>query len=303
MRRATEDDMNISVIVPTIASLARRTSLYAAVDSLLNQDAARILPIVVANGDRYDPELIATLKADRRIRYLYREEGNLPQAIAAGRISVDTECFGILDDDDLYLRNAAAVRLSAFHEDPSADVVVTNGFDRTNQGDTLRIDDICCMAADPALALMTFQWLPSAAAGLYRTASIGPDFFSKAPRFLEWTYVALRVALTRRIKFINTPTFVLDKRTPDSLSKSDDYLFGMPGAIAQIMSLNPPERVLRQLKRKYCAALHQVSMQALSERRLGEAWRAHMASLNSPHGLRYLSYTRHLVLGMVGVKT
>jgi glycosyltransferase involved in cell wall biosynthesis len=293
----------ISVIVPTIATLARRNSLLGAIQSLIDQEGGPILPIVVANGDRYDHDLLEELRRDRRIRFLSLEEGNLPRAVTAGRLSVDTEFFGVLDDDDLYLNNAAAVRLAAFRDDPHTDVVVTNGFHRTSDGDILRIHDITSMASDPALTLLTSQWFPTGAAGLFRTSTIGADFLSEVPRGAQWTYVGLRAALTRRIKFVNTCTFVVDTTTPDSMSKSYDYLQEEPEAIKQLMRLNAPRQVRRLLERKYRAAFHELSSKALSERNFRDAWRAHLASLASLHGIRYLSYTRHLVFGPFGVKT
>jgi hypothetical protein len=291
--------MNISVIVPTIANSARKDSLFAAVQSLVDQAGGAILPIVVANGNRYDPNLLGALRRDRRIRFLYLKEGNLPRAIAAGRVLVDTEFFGVLDDDDLYLPNAATVRLAAFRDDPTADVVVTNGLVRTREGDKLLTDDMGRMASDPALELMRFQWLASCA-GLYRTSTIGSEFFYDAPPFVEWTYVGLRAALTRKIKFVNSPTFVVDKTTPDSLSKSNENAIGELAAISHLMRLNPPRRVRRQLKRKYISALHELSRQAFSEQEFEKAWRYHLITLKSPQGLRYLSYTRHLIMRGVG---
>jgi len=292
--------MNISVIIPTVASLARRRSLLAAIQSLIDQAGGPILPIVVANGDHSDLDLLEELRRDPRIRFVRLEEGNLLRAVTAGRLSVDTEFFGVLDDDDLYLRNSAAVRLAAFRDDPRSDVVVTNGFHRTGDGDIQLIDDITSMGSDPALTILTSQWFPTAAAGLFRTSTIDADFFSEVPLCAQWTYVGLRAALMLRIKFVNICTFVVDMTTPGSMSKSYDYIQGQPGAIKQLMRLNVPSHVRRLLKRKYRAALHELSSKALSKRKLREAWRAHLASLTSLHGIRYVGYTRHLVFGAFG---
>src|ERR1700674_1852071 len=95
-----------SVIIPTMVSTQRATSLQRAIGSIIGQQSAAAVPIVVANGTQFDAQLLSELKSRRDIRFFYQEEGSLPGAILLGRKQVDTEFFANLDDDDEYLPNA-----------------------------------------------------------------------------------------------------------------------------------------------------------------------------------------------------
>jgi hypothetical protein len=70
---------------------------------------------------------------------------------------------------------------------------------------------------------------------------------------------------------------------------------GAPEAIGKMMALNPPNRIKRRLVRKYAASLHALSDWERADGNYHAAWRYHLKSLLSPYGIRYLSYTRHLV--------
>lgn len=260
-----------------------------------------MLPIVVVNGNIFDREAVAELKSDPQIRYIYREEGCAPRAVAAGRATVDTEFFGTLDDDDVYLPNAALIRANVLNSEAEIDAVITNGFDRTGRGDFLRPLNARHAQAEPALALMDFNWM-HAAAGLYRTDTVGAEFFADAPNLVEWTYVGLRLALTRRLRFLETPTFVVSVETPDSLSKSRKYLLEQPAAIKKIMTLDAPANIQRRLERKYASALHEIASRYAVERNLPAAWRAHWVTLCAKSGMRYATYTRHLAAATFGRK-
>lgn len=294
--------MLVSVIIPTTASPSRVPLLKSALDMLGRQVGASALPIVVVNGDAFDHEFVRCLKSDPRIRYLYREEGCAPRAVAAGRATVDTEFFGTLDDDDVYLPNAASVRASVLRSDPSIDAVITNGYDRTTQGDILRQLDLMRVKTDPASALMEFNWMHAAAA-FYRTNTVGAEVFADAPPLVEWTYIGLRLALTRRLCFVETPTFAVGLETPNSLSKSRRYMLEQPAAIKKIMTLDAPPHIRRQLQRKYASALHEVATRYEQEHKIRAAWRAHWTTISARSGLRYATYTRHLLVASLGLKT
>ena len=67
-------------------------------------------------------------------------------------------------------------------------------------------------------------WLASCG-GLYRTSMVDVRAFAGLPRFLEWTYLGLKLASTRRMFFLDQPTFRVHD-SEDSLSKSVDIGLG-----------------------------------------------------------------------------
>jgi hypothetical protein len=286
--------MNISVIIPTTANSVRAPFLMAALNSIFSQSEHRAVPIVVVNGPNYVPDLLATLRSDTRLRVLYREQPGEMGAVVAGRRAVDSAYFGILDDDDIYLPNAFATDIASLNAAPEADAVVTNGFRRTEAGTSLFLDDFSKISSDPLLMMMRQNWLTSAGA-LFRTDAVGEEFFAEAPTMLEYTYIGLRLALTRKLRFTDTPTFIKQDLLADAITRSSAYVTLQPRALEHIMTLTLPPKVKYHLKRKLAASRHHVSTLELSERRLRPAWRAHLESMGSLYGLRYLPFTRHLV--------
>src|SRR5271156_2304964 len=102
-RSMADSKHEISIIIPTLVAVERTDLLMRAINSVLTDQGSTVVPIVVANGNRFAPEVLAALKSRRDIRYLYREEGDVVAARLAGRKLVDTEFFGALDDDDEFL--------------------------------------------------------------------------------------------------------------------------------------------------------------------------------------------------------
>jgi hypothetical protein len=254
----------------------------------------RAVPIVVVNGARYVPELLRKLQSDKRVRVLYREEPGEMAALAAGRGMVDTEYFGVLDDDDLYLPNALALRVAALQEAPHANAVVTNGLQRTTAGDSILLENFGMIGADPLMSLMSQNWMMPPGV-LFRTASVGAEYFIAAPTMLEYTYFALRLASTGEVRFVDVPTFIKQDLLADAITRTAEYVTLQPRAIASMMTLPLPRAVQDRLKQKLAAARHHVSALELDRGALRSAWFAHLMSLNSLYGLRYLPYTRHLL--------
>lgn len=284
----------LSVIVPTTASKAREQQLLRAIDSICGQVGLRAIPIVVLNGDRYDPDLRGYLSRRTDIRYVYHEEGSLPVALRIGRSLVDTEFFAELDDDDELLPTGLAARVSLMRRDESADLVVTNGYLQENGRRELNVPDFRAIEQNPIDALMRQNWLPSCA-GLFRTCRIGPEFFENVPSYLEWTYLALRISLERNVRFLNEPTFVCNVDTQGSLSKSKDFVVKQGKALHQLLQLNISAPVLKQIYGKYAAALHHASTLELADGNYFSAWKWHILSMCHPSGVRYATYTRYLL--------
>ena len=286
--------MDISVVIPTTANARRGPYLLGALNSLYEQSEHRVRPIVVVNGGSSAPDVLTALRSDARLRLLYREQADEMAAVIAGRRIVDTEYYGVLDDDDLYLPNACAVRIAALRADPPADAVVTNGFRRTLAGDSPFVDDFEKIDADPLGMAMHQSWMISAGA-MFRSDAIGEEFFRDAPSMAEYTYLGLRIALTRKLRFAAAPTFIKQDLLPDAITRSRAYVMAQPSAVQTLMTLALPPHIQRELKRKLSSSHHSVSSLELSTGNLNRAWRAHLQSLRLRSGLRYMSYSFHLI--------
>lgn len=285
---------DVSVIIPTTASLARTDPLWRALESLQCQEKVRAIPVVVVNGSRYHAATLEALRRDGRIRCIYREEPGTPEALAEGRRNVDTQFFCVLDDDDLYLPNALSIRLRAALHGPDVDVVVTNGYECVSERRILKIASLKGAELDPAGALMRHNWLASAA-GLFRTDGVPAEFLSEMPPVAEWTYLALKLCLTRRLRFVDEPTYVIAVGSPESISASYRYLQLQPLAIEKMMNLPVPEAIHRALRRKLAAALHELADYSRANGNIVDAWKHHISCLIHAGGLRHLAFTRKLL--------
>lgn len=286
---------DVSIIMPTMARRERAASLARAIHTVVSQEGAHGIPLVVVNGDAA-PEVLEPLRRRADIRLVVRDEANLPQALRAGRALVDTPYFAVLDDDDELLPGALRTRLDALAQAPGADVVVTNGFLAGAGRRVLNVDDFQRICADPLRMLLERHWLPPCA-GLFRTRAVTLDFFEEIPRYREWTYLALRLALALRICFAEQPTFVYRTDTPDSLSKSRAYCLAGPAAIRRMLELQLPDDVRATLRVRLAGDLHSASTRELDDGNFRAAWRWHLKSLAEPSGWRYLPYARNLLLG------
>jgi glycosyltransferase involved in cell wall biosynthesis len=286
------NDHSLSVIIPSLAAGSRAQSIHRAIDSILGQQNVRAIPIVVVNGTRHDPTVLHWLGARRDLRMI-SIEGGLVEARSTGRNAVDTPFFAFLDDDDELLPNSVAIRLKPLLEQNSVDVVVSNGFRETESGIIVTNPEIEQCQRDPLRALLDSCWLNSNG-GLYRTETVGPEFFVNLPPILEWTYLALQLSASRSIHFLDVQTF-LTHNTPQSLSKSKRFLLEEPLVLQRILNLPLPEDLRAGFRRKYANALHKVSMQYLEDDDFRPAWKYHMQSALTRGGWRYLSYTRHIV--------
>jgi glycosyltransferase involved in cell wall biosynthesis len=284
---------SICVILPTTASPKRAPLLWRALRSLQEHQDELIIPIVVVNGARYLPEALESLRQRQDIRCLYLDRGSHTEARLAGRKAVDTDFFAFLDDDDEYLPGTAQRRLDAIARDPSVDVLITNGYRHEGGQDTIQLANVPSIQRDPLRSLMDFSWLHSASA-LFRSERISSDYL-QGPPAMELTYMALKLALTRTVKFVDVPTYRWYRGTLESLSATKEYQAGEPEAIRAMLELNPPTYVKRRLRRKYAASLHCLSETERQDGCYRAAWRYHLRSLASPYGIPYLFYTRHLL--------
>src|SRR2546427_7288820 len=195
----------VSVIIPTCADAQRAPFLRRAVTSLLSSQDGLVLPFVVVNGSSYLPEVLDELRRRRDIRCMYMEHAGPTGARLAARTVVDTEFFGLLDDDDEYLPGGVKVQLSPLLANRTLDAVVTNGYRRENGEDMLNFPAFSMIDRDPLVSLMEYSWLNSG--GLLCRSETIPSSYFEVPRSMELTYMAMKLALTRKLYFLDTPTY------------------------------------------------------------------------------------------------
>ena len=282
----------ICVLVATLASPARAPYLRRALTSIRAQSVPT-RAIVVVNGSEADPALVDELAKAADITLLRQAEASLPAALARARAAVDSAAFAQLDDDDELLPEALALRLARLDGADCLDAVVTNGLVRHGREERHSIADAAAVATQPLDAMMQSNWLLPGAA-LFRTATIGAEFFAAAPCYLEWTYVGLRLAAERRIAVLPEATVVHYEGLEFSVDRSRACLLGRPRAFAPLLQLSLPAHIRRALRRKRGAAWHAAAERLRIDGDRRAAWAAHVRSLAAPGGLRYVAYTRHL---------
>ncbi|HEX4919483.1 MAG TPA: glycosyltransferase family A protein [Candidatus Bathyarchaeia archaeon] len=288
----------ISIIIPTLATSERAPFLRRALESALAQEQVRAVPIVVANGPSVAPDLARWLEGRTDIRFEYREEANLPQGLASGRDLVDTPFFSELDDDDILMPHALISRLKRMDDDEAVDAVISNGFIEKEGGRVISRSHFSECHNDPLRRILDGHWLHPGA-GLFRTSAMSRDFFASMPQYLEWTYLALRLALERRIAFIDNPSFVHYTDHPFGIWRSRAATLGLPRALEQILSLDLPTDVRLVYEGHLSEACQMVSKLRLEEKDVPSAWEWQVKSLRHGFDRKSLPYMASLLMRLV----
>jgi len=280
----------VTVIIPT---LGRRPSmLRRAIDSIKIQCDVKVSIIVVLNGNKYSQSLLNDLKQDPKINLLITPIASPTYAFCLGRKHVRTPFFSCLDDDDEYLEDALIVRKNAMESSFSCDVVVTNGYTKKfNQREkTYRDHDFNLFQADPLLSLMKINWLASCGA-LFRTERVTLQYFDPHQNVMEWTKVAFHLALERNVKFVNLPTYIINK-TSDSLSDSEVFVKAVPELLTYFMNV-PGVRsdIVRLLKKKRTVSYDSLANYYFSRYEYLEGFKQHLKCLTNYSGCWYLTKT------------
>lgn len=280
-----------TVIIPTLG--IRSKELKRAIASLSEQSSRDVVPLVVVNGDRFDRDLVQELRGNRDIRFHQIATPSVARARHEGRKQVDTQYFGFLDDDDEYLPDALQIKYRSFEANPDVEVVVGNGW---HGADKRRLvwEDTAAIVANPADVLLDSNWLGSCAA-LFKTEAVGAEVFDFSFSYFEWTYLAMQLALTRRMSFVPEPTFIIHD-TPGSVSKSESYFEACPAMLGHVLELEMPRPLRQKVRRKVLAAHHDLSEHYRRRGMMSAAWKSHLRSMADLHGLfRYGLFTRRLL--------
>lgn len=286
----------VSVIMPTLARARRATALHAALRSVLAQVGVRAVPIVVVNGPEREPRLIDELARRTDLRLVTLPEPDLPGALFAGRVMVDTPWFAELDDDELLLPDALRRRLDCMQADGGADVVVSNGIARRGTDEHPILTDPHALQLDPMRALTQYTWLAPGGA-LFRTSAVPPALFKGLPRFLEWTTLAVRLAAQCHLRFLADSTFVHHEDSPDSLWRSRECTLGLPAAMRLLLREEMPTALRRRFMQRLGGACHAAAAAELLAGNMRHAWKLHLQSVSARGGWRYLPFTARLLAG------
>ena len=286
--------MKFTTIIPTLCQIERREAILRAVESIHRASVSPVKILLVVNGQRFDPRLLASMRLRKDIEIIQISEGSLIKAHLVGRQAVVTEYFSFLDDDDEYLPGALDIRLSVLEKNPRADLVVTNGYSFAAGSDRILYANLAKVESNPLMELLSENWLHNCN-HLFRTASVTEKFFENAHAYMEWTWLAFRLALSKMsVSTIDIPTFRYHD-TPGSLSKSSRFLRSRVDLLHRMLATTPGRQVERIVRQRLTAAWHDISVHELGQGNRMEAARAHFNSLRSHWtGLKYLSYTRRL---------
>jgi glycosyltransferase involved in cell wall biosynthesis len=285
----------ITVIIPSLCDSKRAESLVRAIESIKSASARPVRIVVVVNGQRYDPELLAHIRARPDVEVLQLREGSQVLAQRAGRAVVNTEFFSFLDDDDEYLPGALDQRVQLI-EASGADVAVTNGFRVSNGVNAPLYARMAYVAPNPMAELFFQNWLCDCN-HLFRTATIDQQYFENTPPLMEWTWIAFRLAHEgKKIASSDTMGFLCHD-TPGSLSKTSEFFSCRVSLYERMLSLRPERAAGRMIKKKLTAAWHDIATAEHEAGNTSSSFRAHLRSMSAHwSGLKYLPFTRHLVV-------
>lgn len=297
-RDTLADGPAVTVVIATAARPERAAALRRAIEGVLAQQPAPEL-VVVVNGSGFDAALDAELRADTRLRHDYQALGSYPAAQRRGRELVRTPCFCFLDDDDELLPGSIATRLARLQAADAPDVVVGAGVRAEPQGDRPYAERLPRDGEDAALELLRENWFASAAP-LFRSATVGLEFFDGQTRHFEWTLLGFRLATQqRRFAFVHEPGFRIHESAV-SLSKNPAGTLFSPELLARLLALTPVPALQHRLRQRLAAAHHACAELEWRSGHARSAWRHHLKSLALPGGWRYAPFTRHLLLRPTG---
>ena len=284
----------MTVVVATAGTESRSRSLIQAIESLQAQKPRRPEILVIFNGPGVVSGLVDEVSRMDGVVIRKLEQPGLPNALNFGRRCIDTEYFGFLDDDDVYLPDALAVRCKVLDEREDVDVVATNGMLNTQSDSSRLLPAGLDVENDPFGTLFRQNWLASCG-GLYRTSTVDESYFPVYAKYFEWTMTAFLLAMDRKSTFVDESTFVVNE-TAGSLSASDEYVEAYPAILRRMLEFPVDANVRSLISERLSRALHTASVRNRDRGLRRAAWRYHIDSLRCRGGLRYLAYTRKLLV-------
>lgn len=283
----------LTVIIPTLADTQRAATLLRAIDSVTCQKDIPTTILVVVNGQRFDPHVLAALESRHDLQWMQVEKPSLSNAIYQGRLAVQTPYFSFLDDDDEYLEGSVRKRIEALEKNPDCVMVASKGFRETAGVRTPSAANLAQAQHHPFRELAINNWMTSCGA-VFRSRLAAPEVFNHVPPHHEWTYLAYQLLLLGPFCIVDEPCYIVHD-TPHSLSKSAAYSEAPAQVLREVLKTPLPSDVAQSVKARLSRAEHDLANMALSK---GMRWRAlqhHLRSLVLPGGWQYVLFTRHLL--------
>lgn len=286
----------LDVVVRTLAQESRHRALLRALESIQGQASFAARPIVVVNGDRYHPPLLEELRQRQGVLFHYLPEASAGRALAVGRALVTAPYFMFLDDDDELLGPGLQRLAEDMSHDPDWDVIVTNGYGCSNGEMRPWVPDLMGHAIHPVRSLMAECWL-SPGAAVFRSEAVSSAFLDVRRDYHEWTYIAFLLILDgKRVRFLDVPT-VTYYDTQHSASKSFAY---EEAALELLDTMKADPRLdsetLAIMEKKYRNTLHTLAFRYWRRGARRKAWHYHMRSMRPPFTIKYLLFSRKLLL-------
>lgn len=286
----------VTVIIPTLCNRERSFELNRAIESVRKQQNINVAIIVVVNGNKADLSLLATIKGLRDVVVLQIEQPNVSIARYTGLLHSSTPYFLFLDDDDELYPNAIERMLAKFNSsEHEIGLVISDAYNEGYNRNIGFISDPAIIESCPLEALVTENWLVIQAT-LFKRAIVPDNLFDLEAKYNECTLLAFKIALSNiKISILNEP-LVRIHNTPNSASKSNDFLVSDIEIINFILSMNLPDLIRKKMRRKLANAYHNISVYYLDNNKIMPSFITHLQSLIYPGGRQYLSYTRHIFL-------
>lgn len=283
----------LTIVIPTTCSIARGPCLLRAIDSVKRATDLPVRVLVIANGPAVSTVVLEKVRERPEVVVLRQDEGSYPKAVALGRMNVYTKFFGVLDDDDEFMPGALGRRIDVLLKDLDADVAVSNGMREIAGVLSPMHPGLSGIEENPLRALLHANFLASCAA-VFRSGSVGPEFFQQPQGYAEWTWLGFKLCIAgRKFRPIDAYDYIVHD-TPASLSKSAAYHRSYVSLYDRMLSNSLPTWARRRIHAKRCAAYHELSVRALDRGEISESLSMHWRSLRPPHGLRYFLYGRHI---------
>ena len=296
MQEPGDGRRQLDVVVRTLAQESRQRELLRALDSIQGQASFAARPILVVNGNRYHPPLLEELRQRRGVLFHYLPEASAGRALAVGRELVTAPYFMFLDDDDELLGPGLERLAEHMSHDPDWDVIVTNGYGCSNGEMRPWVPDLMAHAIHPVRSLMAECWL-SPGAAIFRSEAVSSAFLDVKRDYHEWTYIAFLLIMDgKRVRFLDVPT-VTYYDTQHSASKSFAY---EEAALELLDTMKAEPRLdgetLAIMEKKYRNTLHTLAFRYWRRGARRKAWRYHMRSMRPPFTMKYLLFSRKLLL-------
>lgn len=287
---------NVSVIVPTLAEANRASQIKRCIQSIRTSSCNPVQMIVVINGSKYDATVVGWLQEQEDIVSIQISPPSLPEALIEGRRHVTAPFFSTLDDDDEYLPGATDLKLEAILDNDDIDLIVTNIYRISDKGKEFYYKQHHHLWQPDLRSLFSECWLHNGNA-LYRSESVGIEFFQNYNQYAEWTWLAFQLSLAgRKALYLNFPTSCYYV-TANSLSQSDAYYRAYFPLFKRMLAAAPPPDIAQLIRKRIGSACHSESVRALNSGNRWAALQLHLKSLLQPEGMRYLLYTRRLLPG------